>query len=67
MQALVAAGMGIALLPRLAIHPPDGAAVVELAPDPDSGVKPTRTLAAVWAADGVLSHPAEAFLEMLTS
>ena len=67
MQALVAAGMGIALLPRLAIHPPGGVAVVELAPDPDSGVKPTRTLAAVWAADGALSHPAEAFLEMLTA
>ena len=67
MQALVAAGLGIALLPRLAVRPPDGAVVVELAPDPDSGVRPTRTLAAVWASGGALSHPAEAFLEMLTA
>jgi DNA-binding transcriptional LysR family regulator len=42
MQALVAAGLGIALLPRLAIAPPSGAAVVELAPP-----RPTRTLAVV--------------------
>ena len=27
----------------------------------------TRTLAAVWASGGALSHPAEAFLEMLTA
>ncbi len=66
MQALVAAGLGIALLPKLAVHPPDGAQAVPLAPDPDSNVTPTRTLAAVWAADGTLSHPAEAFLELLT-
>ena len=44
MQALVAAGLGIALLPRLAIHAPPGTCVVELelrpgprAPSPPSG------------------------------
>jgi DNA-binding transcriptional LysR family regulator len=56
MQALVAAGLGIALLPRLAIHPPAGAQVVELAPP-----RPTRTLAAIWREDR-LSHAANAFL-----
>jgi LysR family hydrogen peroxide-inducible transcriptional activator len=66
MQALVAAGLGIALLPRLAVHPPESVRVIPLAPDPDSGVVPTRTLAAVWRADGPLTHPAEAFLELLT-
>jgi DNA-binding transcriptional LysR family regulator len=66
MQALVAAGLGIALLPRLAVHPPEGVKAISLAPDPDTSIVPTRTLAAVWAADGTLSHPAEAFLELLT-
>jgi DNA-binding transcriptional LysR family regulator len=63
MQALVAAGLGIALLPRLALHPPDGATVVELAPP-----RPTRTLAAVWRAspdDALLSRAARAFLRRL--
>lgn len=59
MQALVAAGLGIALLPRLAIHPPEGAAVVELAPP-----RPVRILAAVWRSDR-LSHAARAFLQIL--
>jgi DNA-binding transcriptional LysR family regulator len=59
MQALVAAGLGIALLPRLAIHPPAVAAVVELLPP-----RPTRTLAAVWRTDG-LTHAARALLEMV--
>jgi DNA-binding transcriptional LysR family regulator len=59
MQALVAAGLGIALLPRLAIDPPVGTRVVELAPP-----RPTRTLAAVWRADR-LSHAAAAFLTQL--
>ena len=61
MQALVAAGLGIALLPRLAIAPPSGAAVVELAPP-----RPTRTLAVVWQGE-TLSHAARAFLELVTS
>ena len=63
MQALVAAGLGIALLPRLALHPPDGATVVELAPP-----RPTRTLAAVWRTspgDILLSRAARAFLHLL--
>jgi len=59
MQMLVAAGLGIALLPRLAIHPPVGARVVELAPP-----RPTRTLVAIWRADA-LSHAASAFLQTL--
>lgn len=66
MQALVAAGLGIALLPKLAVHPPEGVRAIPLSPDPDTGIVPTRTLAAVWSADGTLSHPAEAFLELLT-
>lgn len=57
MQALVAAGLGIALLPRMGIHPPPGACVVEL-----SEPRPMRTLAAVWRSDR-LSHAATAFLE----
>ncbi len=73
MQALVAAGLGIALLPRLAIHPPLGACVVEFA-DP----RPTRTLAVLWRGDANdvsndisdetnarLSHAARAFLNRL--
>ncbi len=59
MQELVAAGLGIALLPRLAIHPPHGAVVVELA-----APRPTRTLVAIWRADR-LSHAATAFLDQL--
>jgi LysR family hydrogen peroxide-inducible transcriptional activator len=62
MQALVAAGLGIALLPRLALHPPEGAEVVELAPP-----RPTRTLALVWQEDGMLSHAAAAFRDLLTA
>jgi DNA-binding transcriptional LysR family regulator len=61
MQALVAAGLGIALLPRLAIQPRSGVRVVELAPP-----RPTRTLAAIWRADR-LSHAAAAFLAQLSS
>lgn len=60
MQALVAAGLGIALLPRLAIHPPEGTKVVELEPP-----RPTRTLVAVWQPER-LSRAASAFLEQLT-
>ena len=59
MQALVAAGLGIALLPRLAIHPPKGTCVVEL-----TEPRPARTLAAIWRADA-LSHAARAFLALL--
>jgi LysR family transcriptional activator of glutamate synthase operon len=65
MQALVAAGLGIALLPRLAIHPPKGATVVELATP-----RPTRTLCVIWqpaGADGSpRTHAGRAFLQMLT-
>jgi DNA-binding transcriptional LysR family regulator len=56
--ALVAAGLGIALLPRLAIEPRPGLRVVPLAPP-----APTRTLAALWQ-PGRLSHAAEAFLAL---
>lgn len=59
MQAFVAAGLGIALLPRLALQPPPGTHVVELAPP-----RPTRTLVALWRDDG-LSHAAAAFLARL--
>lgn len=59
MQGLVAAGLGMALLPRLAIHPPEGAVTVELMPP-----RPTRTLAAIWRANH-LSHAASAFLDEL--
>lgn len=65
MQALVAAGLGIALLPRLAIHPPAGVAVVELA-----APRPTRTLAILWPDDGPgalpRTHAAREFLAMIT-
>jgi len=65
MQALVAAGLGIALLPRLAVqHPPDGVAVVELAVP-----RPTRTLAVIWhpGPDGApRTHAARAFLTRIT-
>ncbi len=62
MQALAAAGLGIALLPRSAIHPPDGATVVELA-----APRPTRTLAVAQRDGGTLSHAASAFLSLLTN
>lgn len=61
MQALVAAGLGIALLPRLAIHPPEGVEVVDLLPP-----VPTRTLVAIWRPER-LSHAAAAFLRQLDS
>lgn len=61
MQSLVAAGLGISLLPRLALNPPEGATVVELAVP-----RPTRTLAAVWQEGGALRHAAKAFLDLLT-
>jgi len=59
MQSLVAAGLGISLLPRLAIHPPEGARVVELDPP-----RPSRTLVAIWREDR-LTHAARAFIDML--
>jgi LysR family transcriptional regulator, transcription activator of glutamate synthase operon len=55
--ALVAAGLGIALLPRLAIEPQEGTVTVPLAG------RPTRTLAVLWVPD-TLSHAARAFLEL---
>jgi DNA-binding transcriptional LysR family regulator len=62
MQSLVAAGLGIALLPRLAIHPPEGAAVVELA-----APRPTRTLAVVWPeGEAPRTHAARVFLKEIT-
>ena len=56
--ALVAAGLGIALLPCLAIEPRAGIRVVPLA-EP----APYRTLAALWQPEG-LSHAARAFLAL---
>ncbi len=55
--ALVAAGLGIALLPRLAVEPREGITAVPLA-----APTPTRTLAVVWQ-PARLSHAARAFLE----
>lgn len=55
--ALVAAGLGIALLPRLAIEPRSDTAVVSLAG------APRRTLAVVWEPDA-LSHAGAAFLRL---
>jgi DNA-binding transcriptional LysR family regulator len=55
--ALVAAGLGVALLPRLAIEPRPGTAVVPLQP------APARSLAVVWALE-TLSHAARAFLDL---
>lgn len=60
MQALVAAGLGIALLPRLALSPPPGTVVVELA-----APRPTRTLALIWRSGETLSHAAAAFKALL--
>lgn len=56
--ALVAAGLGIALLPQLAIEPRPGTRIVPLA-----GPVPTRTLAVLWDPDR-LSHAACAFLDL---
>ena len=55
--ALVAAGLGIALLPRLAIEPRAGTRAVAL----EDG--PARTLAVLWVRER-LSHAARAFLEV---
>ena len=60
MQALVAAGLGIALLPSLALSPPPGTVIVELA-EP----RPTRTLALIWRSGEALSHAATAFMALL--
>lgn len=60
MQSLVAAGLGIALLPRLALHPPEGTVIVELAPP-----RPTRTLSVIWRGEAFLSHTAREFLDIL--
>jgi len=54
--ALVAAGLGITLLPRLAIEERPGIRVVTLAPP-----TPSRTLAVLWNPEA-LSHAARAFL-----
>jgi LysR family transcriptional regulator, transcription activator of glutamate synthase operon len=59
MQALVAAGLGIALLPRLAITRIRGVEIIELAMP-----RPTRTLAVVHREDA-LSHAAAAFYALL--
>ena len=60
MQALVAAGLGIALLPRLALSPPPGTVIVELA-----APRPTRTLALIWRSGEAPSHAAMAFMALL--
>ncbi len=62
MQKMVAAGLGIALLPRLALHPLDGVKIVELALP-----RPTRTIAVVWRERDGLSHAAQAFLKRVTA
>jgi len=62
MQRMVAAGLGIAILPRLALHPPEGVAVVELALP-----RPTRTVAAIWRERDGLTHAANAFLKLVVS
>jgi DNA-binding transcriptional LysR family regulator len=56
-QALVAAGIGAAILPRLAIDPADAAIVTYELP----GIPP-RTLALAWHRDRVRSPAAEAFV-----
>lgn len=56
--ALVAAELGIALLPRLAIEPRPGIRILPLV-EP----RPSRTLAAIWVPE-TLSHAARAFLEL---
>lgn len=58
MQKMVAAGLGIAILPRLALHPPEGVKVIELALP-----RPTRTVAAIWRERDGLTHAAESFLK----
>ena len=62
MQSMVAAGLGIAILPRLALHPPDGVCVVELA-----APRPTRTVAAIWRQRDGLTHAAKGFLSRVVS
>ncbi len=57
MQSMVASGLGIAILPRLALNPPPGVVIVELA-----APRPTRTVAAVWRERDGLTHAATAFL-----
>lgn len=59
MQALVAAGLGVALLPKLAIDLPPGTHMVELA-----SPRPTRTLVAIWQPER-LSLAATAFLDRI--
>jgi DNA-binding transcriptional LysR family regulator len=58
-KALVAVGMGIALLPRIAVHPVHPGVVVK----PVEG-SPTRRILAV-ALPGTLTPASEAFLELL--
>lgn len=60
MQKMVAAGLGIAILPRLALHPPDGVVVVELALP-----RPTRTVAVVWRERDGMTHAAQAFMKLV--
>ncbi len=57
--ALVAAGLGVTLLPRLAVEERPGIRALTLAPP-----EPTRTLAVVWRA-GALSHAARAFVGIM--
>ena len=57
-QALVAAGLGVALLPLLAIEQRPGTRTLPL-----SAPRPRRTLAVLWRED-MLSHAARAFLEL---
>jgi DNA-binding transcriptional LysR family regulator len=59
--ALVAAGLGVALLPRLAAEPRAGTVVVPLA-----SPAPRRTLGVAWRGDR-LSHAARAFLAVVAA
>jgi len=62
--ALVAAGLGIALLPCLAIEPRAGTTCVALREPPQGEADSlTRTLAVLWVPDA-LSHAARAFLAL---
>jgi DNA-binding transcriptional LysR family regulator len=60
-QALVAAGEGIALLPRLLLHPPHPGVAVR----PLSGTAPVRRIVALRLPTRYLTPPTRRFLELL--
>ena len=60
LQALASAGMGVALMPRLAVHTADPAvALVEL-----GDILPPRLIALAWNADRTLGPAASEFVEL---